>query len=241
MITGMTNVKVEMTESGQARAIWFASCFRVFVALLLVSCASRLPKLREQLNDPDPDVKIAAIKALAEAKDTVSVLPIVGLLDDSVPDVRKEAATGLGRMGDERACQPLADFYNRETIEDAQNAGIRALLRLSTYSVRPLIGLLRSIRPVVRGGAARALGKLQARDAVDPLIWLTRDRDSDVKTAAIIALRQIGDARGLDAIATMVQDTNPDVEGAAERALSGEGYQEQLNKAKRKVRQLPYP
>jgi len=38
-----------------------------------------------------------------------------------------------------------------------------------------------------------------------------------------------------------VQDTDQDVERAAERALSGDGYQEQLNKAKRRIRQLPYP
>jgi HEAT repeat protein len=216
-------------------------CILVVSLCLLSACGAKLPKLRKQLNDPDLDTKIAAIKALAEAKDTVSVPRIVELLQDTVPDVRKEAARGLGKMGDERACQPLAGFYDREQIDNVQDAGIRALLRLGSHSVRPLIGLLGSIRPVVRAGAAKALGKLQARDAVDPLIRLLRDRDRDVKPAAIFALRQIGDKRGLDAIATSVQDIDPDVEGAAERALSGEGYQEQLNKAKRKIRQLPYP
>lgn len=193
------------------------------------------------MNDPDADVKIAAIKALAEAKDTVAVPRIMELLQDTVPDVRLEAATGLGKIGDMRAAQPLADFYDKEKIEDVQDAGIRALIHLGGYSIQPLIGLLRSIRPAVRAGAARALGKLQARDAVNPLIWLLRDRDTDVKQAAIYALRQIGDGRGLDAIASLIQDADPDVEGAAERALSGEGYQEEFERAKRKIRQLPYP
>jgi HEAT repeat protein len=211
------------------------------LVLLLASCGSKLPKLRTQLNDPDPDKKIAAIQALVDAKDTASVPLIIALLQDTVPDVRKEAAMGLGKIGDRRACQPLADFYDKEKVEDVQDAGIRALVRLGRYSVEPLIGLLSSIRPVVRSGAARALGKLQARRAVDPLISLLRDRNQDVRMDAIFALRQIGDERGRDAIASVVQDTNPDIEGAAERALSGEGYQEQLNKAKRVVRRLPYP
>jgi HEAT repeat protein len=231
-------------NSAPAARLTLSSCLCALVvgsALLLSACGSKLPKLREQLNDPDPDVRIAAIQALAGAKDTVSVPRIAELLQDSVPEVRKEAATGLGKIGDKRACQPLADFYDKEQVENVQSAGIRALVHLSTYSVQPLIGLLRSIRPEVRAGAARALGRLQARAAVDPLIRLLRDRDQKVKTAAIFALRQIGDERGLDAIASLVQDTNPEVEGAAERALSGEGYQEQLNKAKRKIRQLPYP
>jgi HEAT repeat protein len=215
--------------------------FLVIPFLLLSACGSKLPKLRAQLNNPDPDKKIAAIEALAEAKDTVSVPRIVELLQDTVPDVRKKAATGLGKMGDRRACQPLADFYNKEQIEDVQDAGIRALVRLGKYSVEPLIGLLSSIRPVVRSGAARALGKLQARRAVDPLIALLHDRDPDVVQDAIIALREIGDSRGLDAVATAVQDTNPYIERAAEGALSGQGYQEQLNRTKRIVRRLPYP
>ena len=240
----MANDEVEMTKFRQDPSAGFSSCVCVLVVslvLLFSACASKLPRLREQLNDPDPDVKIAAIQALAEAKDTVSVPTIVGLLQDSVPEVRKAAAKGLGKIGDERACQPLADFYDKEKIEDVQDAGIRALLRLGGCSVRPLIDLLRSIRPTVRAGAARALGKLHSPDAVDPLIWLLRDRDPDVRMAAIIALREIGDKRGMNAIAAAVQDTDPDVEGAAERALSGEGYQEELNRVKRMARRVPYP
>ncbi len=215
--------------------------FTVIPFLLLSACASKLPKLRGQLNDPDPDVKIAAIQALAKVKDTVSVPRIAELLQDTVLDVRKEAARGLGEIGDKRACQPLADFYDKEQVPDVQDAGVRALIQLSPYSVEPLIGLLRSIRPDVRSGAARALGRLGARRAVDQLILLLHDRDPDVQQDAIFALRQIGDSRGIDAIASSVQDTNPNVEDAAERALSGEGYQEQLNRAKRVVRRLPYP
>lgn len=248
IIRRMSKDEAGMTKSGLSRSQWprapFSLCLCVFVVglvLFLPACGSKLPKLREQLNDPDPDKKIAAIQALAEAKDTVSVPRIAELLQDAMPAVRKEAATGLGKIGDRRACQPLADLYNNEQMEDVHGAAVRALIHLSTYSVQPLIGLLRSSRPVVRAGAARALGKLQARAAVDPLIWLLRDRDQNVRVAAIFALRRIGDERGLDAIASAVQDTDQDVERAAERALSGEGYQEQLNKAKRKIRQLPYP
>jgi bilin biosynthesis protein len=215
--------------------------FLVISFLLLSACGSKLPKLRAQLNDPDPDKKIAAIEALAEVKDTFSVPRIVELLQDTVPDVRKEAATGLGKIGDGRACQPLADFYDKEKVEDVQDAGIRALVRLGKYSVEPLVGLLSSIRPVVRSGAARALGKLGARRAVDPLMSLLHDRNSDVQQDAIIALREIGDSRGLDAIASMAQDTNPNIERAAEGALSGQGYQEQFNRARRVVRRMPYP
>jgi HEAT repeat protein len=218
-------------------------CLGVFVVelLLFCTCGSKLPGLRAQLGDPDPGVRIAAIQALAVAKDTASVMRIVELLQDTVPAVRKAAAVGLGKMADRRAAQPLADFYNKEQSLDLQMATLQSLIHLSSYSVEPLIGLLGSIRPVVRSGAARALGKLGAKRAVDPLIVLLHDRSPDVRKDAIFALRQIGDERGLDAVASLVQDTNPEIESAAEQALGGAGYQEELNRAKRAVRHLPYP
>ena len=206
------------------------------ILLLVLACGSKLPGLRQQLDSPDADMRIAAAKALAEAKDTAAVMKLCEHLADSVPDVRKECARALGKIGDARAAQPLAAFYGKETIEDVADAGARALVHLGQAAVKPLIGLLGSIRPSVRAGAARGLGRLAARDAVDPLIWLLDDRDESVRIAAVFALRQIGDARGLDAIARKVQDTDEDVESAAEKALSGEGYQEGLDRAKRIIR-----
>jgi HEAT repeat protein len=211
------------------------------VVSFLSSCGSRLPRLREQLSDPDPDVRIEAVKALAEAKDTASVPRFCEMLMDPEPDVRKEVAKGLGRIGDDRAAQPLADFYNRETIEDVADAGARALILLGDASVPPLLSLLRSIKPGVRAGAARALGKLHAHAAVDPLILALRDRDERVQVAAVYALREIADPRGLDAIYSAIQSGDVEVQGAGEEALSGRGYDNQLLRAKKVARQLPYP
>lgn len=211
------------------------------LAGLLAACGSSLPRLRAQLDDVDPTVRIAALKGLVEAKDKVAVPKMIEMLADPEPDVRKESARTLGKVGDTRACQPLADFYSREEIEDVADAGVRALILLGPESEQPLIGILRSIRPTVRAGAARALGKLRSLDAVTPLTAALRDRDERVRIAAVYALREIGDPRGLDAVAGAVRDRDPAVEGAAEDALSGRGYEEGLNRAKRVARRLPYP
>lgn len=119
--------------------------------------------------------------------------------------------------------------------------GARALIALGPPAVEPLIRLTNSIKWAVRGGAARALGKLQAREAVEPLIRLLDDREEPVKIAAVYALRQIGDARGLDAVAAKIDDINAGVDSAADGALSGPGYEEQLNRAKQLTRRIPYP
>ncbi len=209
-----------------------------FASVLLFACGSRSAKLRAQLADPDPDVRITAAKALGEARDTAAVMKLVEMLKDSIPDVRKEAARALGRIGDRRAARPLADFYEQERIEDVADAGARALLSLGHAAVDEFIRLTRSFRPGIRAGAARGLGRLGSRAGVDPLIRLLDDREEDVRIAAIHGLRQIGDARGLDAIARKVADEDEDVESAAERALSGQGYEEELNRTRRIVRRF---
>jgi len=207
-------------------------------ALTLLSCGGKLPTVRAQLDSPDAGVRIAAAKALGEARDPAAVMRLAEHLADSVPDVRKECAKALGKIGDARAAEPLAAFYDREKIEDVADAGARALVQLGDPAIQPFIGLTRSIRPSVRAGAARGLGKLGAREAVDPLIRLLDDQNGDVRIAAVFALRQIGDSRGIEAIAGKVQDNDADVESAAEKSLSGEGYQPELNRAKRIIRRV---
>jgi HEAT repeat protein len=207
-------------------------------ALTLFSCGGKLPTVRAQLDSPDASVRITAAKALGEARDPAAVMKLAERLADSVPDVRKECAKALGKIRDARAAEPLAAFYGREKIEDVADAGARALIQLGPAAVKPFIGLLRSVRTSVRAGAARGLGKLGAREAVDPLIRLLDDQNEDVRIAAVFALRQIGDSRGIEAMARKVQDKDEDVESAAEKSLGGEGYQPELNRAKRIIRRV---
>jgi HEAT repeat protein len=211
------------------------------LVVFLLACGSGGAKRREQLADPNPDVRIAALKALAEARDTVAVPKIVELLADTEPDVRKEAARALGRIGDRRAVEPLAGFYRSEQVEDVADAGARALIQFGAAAIEPFTGLLSSIRPTVRAGAARALGKLKAHEAVAALIRALGDRDERVQIAAVYALREIGDPAGLEAIARAVETGDGAAEAAGEAALSGRGYQGELNRAKRLSRRVPYP
>ena len=137
----------------RSASAWCLCVFAVSLVLLTSACGSKLPKLREQLNDPDPDQKIAAIEALAEAKDTVSVPRIAELLQDSVPDVRKAAAARLGIIGDTRACQPLADLFDSEQQEYIQGAAIRALVHLGP--IQSSRSSVCCVLPVPKSGRAR--------------------------------------------------------------------------------------
>ena len=199
--------------------------------VLLLACGSSVRQARRDLDSPNPSVRMAALRILAKAGDMQCVPDVVVLLGDADPDVRKQAARTLGRIGDERATSPLADLYETEPDDD-----VRALVRIGRASAETLIELAGSRRPSIRRGAILALGKLRASTAVDVAIWRLKDVDPSVRIAAIHALRAIGDARGMEAIAATAEDGNEDVERAAERALGGRGYQDQLDRARRTAR-----
>ncbi len=207
------------------------------LACVLIGCGPNLARLRAQLKDPDPQKRIAAIEALAVEQDTVAVPLIVELLMDSVTDVRRTAARALGPLGDSRAIEPLAEFYGREQDEKAGAAAQNSLVGLGAGSVEPLVRLLRSVRPEVRAGAAHALGRIGSANAIDGLIRLLGDREQTVRRAAAFALRKIGDSRGLEAVARLV-DTDREIDADAAGALSGEGYEEQFNRARRIARKI---
>jgi len=206
------------------------------LCLVLLACDSEVKQARANLSSTDPVLRAEACRVLGEHKDKVSAPKVIELLKDEDTDVRKQAARALGNFEDLAAVEPLAAFYAQEQVEDVADAGVKSLIALGDSSVQPLLGLARAGRVWVRAGAARALGKLKARAAVDQLIWMLDDREPDVRIAAVHALREIGDERGTEALARAVEDEDPDVEGAAEKALSGEGYEEQLDKAKRLAR-----
>ncbi len=207
------------------------------LTLIVGGCGNEVRQARQGLTSSDPLRRAHSAKQLGEAGDRVSVRKLIELLEDSMPDVRKASAKALGKIRDTTAVQPLTVMYEKEHYEDVADAGVRALIELGNTSVQPLLRLLRIGRPQVRAGAARALGKLEARIAVDPLIRaLETDPHPDVRIAALFALRQIGDPRGLDAVAQAVKDEDMDVGAAAEKALSGRGYEKQMDEVRRALR-----
>ncbi len=211
------------------------SCL-VLAFLLLAGCNSELKQARADLGSPDPAVRAEACRVLAARRDKASGERVAVLLSDEDADVREQAAKALGRFGDAAAVEPLATFAEREPVEAAGAAGIRSLVELGDSAVGPLIRLVWSGRPWARAEAARGLGRLRAEAAVEPLIRLLGERDPDLAIAAVHALREIGTERALAAVAAAVENPNQDVERAAEQQLGGQGYEEQLDKAKRLAR-----
>jgi len=93
------------------------------------------------------------------------------------------------------------------------------LSRAKQPDVRSEIEKLGSSDPTERATAAKTLGNIGNRDAVEPLISLLKDENRQVRENAVTALRWIRDPRAVDSLIAMLKDEDGNVRDAAARAL----------------------
>jgi HEAT repeat protein len=154
-------------------------------------------KLVETLNHPDARVRRAATGALARLGTPRALHALQDMLRDANPDIRRQAALGLGAAGQRAAANDLIAALDREEDADVEHALITALGKVATpdavsrlaRAARP--GTLFKRRPSApRIAAVNALGEAGSTDAIDILRSLSADRDKDVRAAAERALRE---------------------------------------------------
>ncbi|MBI4661068.1 MAG: HEAT repeat domain-containing protein [Verrucomicrobia bacterium] len=90
----------EKAEAAEARrnAVW---------ALTRIDGPSARETVRAALNDPDPSVQQAAIHSAGLHRDGAAIARLVDILKNGAPHLRRNAATALGRIGDNAAVPAL--------------------------------------------------------------------------------------------------------------------------------------
>ena len=117
---------------------------------------------------------------------------IIQALSNDNSSTRRSAAAALGRLGDNRAVDPLIEALSDDD-SDVRDAAVKALGRLGDKrAVDPLIKALSDKDWHVRRSTAEALGRLGDKRAVDPLIKALAGDGYDVRNAAAKALGQLG-------------------------------------------------
>ncbi|MFN3699646.1 MAG: HEAT repeat domain-containing protein, partial [Dictyoglomus sp.] len=71
----------------------------------------------------------------------------------------------------------------------------------------------------VRGAAAKALGEIKDKRAVEPLISALKDEDWYVREAAAYALGEIGDSRAVEPLISALKDKDEIFQFVAKEAL----------------------
>ncbi len=119
--------------------------------------------LLQNLNDPDPFVRVEAIQALGEIQIKQSLVAVCDYLDDENIYVRAYAAEALGKIG-------MIDV---------------------SLTISMLFLALDDPSPYVRTFVVAALGELKDKKAIAPLRKMLQDEDETVRGMAAWALGNI--------------------------------------------------
>lgn len=182
-----------------------------------------ISKIEPYLSDPVLDVRLEAVKAIADIGTQRSLDPLIKALSDNDSEVQIRATDGL------------VNFY----LPGYAKSGLGASFRRIGTSIKSkftdtndqVIDAFIQVRPevihalgrVARGGAtmdsranaARALGILRGRDAIPDLAEALRSKDSQVIYESLIALQKIRDPSAGPLVAFLLRDLDEKVQIAA--------------------------
>ncbi len=154
-------------------------------------------ELLEALSDPRFYVRFEAIVSIARrAPDVRLMAALVKVLEGDEPALSTVAAWALGRIGDERAIEPLREGLGAR-YRSVQAHCARSLGSLGDKEILPVLleRLENETDAGLRVAYASALGKLRAREATKHLLsslYSTQDTESRGELALAVA-RIVGD------------------------------------------------
>ncbi len=193
--------------------------------------AAAVPRLRERLDDPDPQVRQTVVRALVQADRDAAIpiiAPLLGLPPSpaSVEAARVLAYVGVDEARDETGETALQWLLGVLSHEDAS---LRSTAAIALVSVAPTGAPLDALRAAlareedrgVRLGLARALlpSDDDARPARDALLALLDGDDMPAVQAASI-LAEHDDAAGVAKLEATLASEDPLLRGVAARALA---------------------
>ncbi|HEX2779667.1 MAG TPA: HEAT repeat domain-containing protein [Gemmatimonadaceae bacterium] len=147
--------------------------------------------LSELLKHDDDRVRRAAITALAKLTSPKAVDSLRQAMRDSSPQVRMQAAAGMGGRKGLRSAGTLTKALDDEEDQEVQLSIIAALGRLATAdavqrlikAAEPAGGIFKKKPTALRVAAVQALGEARTPLAQNALQHLLDDKDKEVKQA----------------------------------------------------------
>lgn len=186
-----------------------------------------IPKIEPYLADATTEVRVEAVKAITEIGGGKSLEPLIAATRDNDPEVQIRATDGI------------VNFYSPGYVQTGLSASIRRAgtalrakfsdqndLVIDPYiQVRP--EAVTALGALVRGGgnmesranAARALGILRGKAALDDLIGSLRTKDDQLIYESLVAIQKIRDTSAGPRIIFLARDLNDRVQLAAIETL----------------------
>ena len=185
--------------------------------------ASVVPQLAPYVSDPDPGVRLEAVKAIVQLATQNSLDPLVKATADNDPEIQIRATDGLVNFY-------LPGYVQSGLTSSFKKFGTSIKSRFTdtndqvidpSVQVRP--DVIQALGKVARGGtsmearanAARALGILRGRAALPDLIQAIKSSDTEVNYEGLIALQKIHDTSAGPEIVFRLRDPVEKVQLAA--------------------------
>jgi HEAT repeat protein len=170
--------------------------------------------------DPDPDVRAAAVQALASCQSEESAWALLDALRDGQvePERVAEHLTGWWAAG------PLLSALREPSFKAVRPWLAEGLgLTRDPRGERPLVELLTRGDEEERIRACRALGRLARPTSSSMLVTALSDPSPSVRAQAARALAELGDARSVPALVNLLGDPSWWVRARAAQALRALG------------------
>ena len=174
---------------------------------------------QDALKDQAGDVRVQAIRTLAEYRGKLEMLLVAGMLEDTDPAVRTEAAASLGYFGKDGIRPLLKALRDKNKFVRAEAAS--SLGRLKAMDAREPLRWMREDKDVdVRIAVALALQNLGEKPFDIPELFQQLDsKDSKLKIEALKLLGKIGGVSASAKVVEKLKDTDNDVKWFAIRAM----------------------
>jgi len=202
-----------------------------------------IPPLAAAHSDPDGNVRLSAVQALARIKTPAVVAPLLAALKDDSSQVRTETVRALGELRVRSAVQPLLEQFRTDDTPSVRYDCLTSLGQIGDPAARPLLldGTHDHDR-YVRMWSMTALCDMHDMQAADLAPVLARDPEVYVRRQVLIGCEQALDTpRGHAALIELALADDLVTSSLARRNLNnyrqqgpaGEGLTEQMRGAGR--------
>lgn len=174
-----------------------------------------IARIAPLLSDPDVSVRVETVKAIVEIGSQYSLDPLVKALGDQDAEVQIRATDGLVnfylpgyvRSGLSGTINRAGDAIRIKFKTDTDDRVLDAWIEVRPEIITALGKVVRSAPNMeVRANAARSLGILRGKLALDDLHAALRSKDTRLMYESLIALQKIRDPRSGDQIAFLFRD-----------------------------------
>lgn len=187
-----------------------------------------LSALIRELNDPEPDVIKAVVRALVAIRHNRALQPLILVLETSDVETRILVIEALGEFNHPLAVKTLLSLledkhqYIRQAAADALGNIVKSFKEKDYFDLKSsLLLAARDNNHQVRVVVAKLLGELQDPDTIAELIIALSDNQRDVRETASAAIQKFRDTSAIPELVKGLGNKNPEVRKQLVDTLAG--------------------